>query len=510
MKPYKSIAVMCLLTLLFTSCFEDEGNYDYNDLVPIEIDDSTVPAAIVKPQQEYLKITPTVKQGGSDANLAYEWRLKDNLNVPDPETGEFINMIIGTSKDLDFLLDVPARQYHLLLYVSDKTNGVTESRQIALTVQTIAPQGWMVLSGDDSSCDVSIVVNPKVNANVPGVTDDEVKHNVFSENNEGHRVEGEGAFVWHGVGGGFNYLYVFTKGAHGGYRTSAADLKITGDYVSCFRSMPQEEAGFSGFGSWQANELLVNGKDLYYCSQNSPSVFIPFGVKCFGVDYEASPYIGTNQYGYVYGAFYDTKHKRFLYINYQQTVLQFNPPASGAFDMNNVGKEMVYGEMAYPANFWNCVMQDEGNPATRKLYVVDLNKSVWDQQSGHGAQIIDLGTATDMASSGHFAFGTRGYVMYHATDTKVYYNNFSGDRTSTLIYDIAADYPGYKTSRIQIFKNTDNPFDSKLLFVGIYNETTKEGKLLQFVVNETNGAIEEDPTVYAGFGRIASMNYKRK
>ena len=511
MKRHISSTIVCLFILpLLSSCFKDNGNYNYKSLVPIEIDDATVPAAIVKKQQEYLVISPSVKQGTNDANLEYEWRLKDNLWMPDPTTGKFIDMVIGTSKDLNFLLDVPTRQYHLLLYVTDKSNGVTEHRQIDLTVQTIAPQGWMVLSGNDTSCDVSIVVNPKVNATLAGFTENSVKHNIFSENNEGRKAEGAPVMVRHGQGGNESYAYIFTKSTSGGYRVSSADLKIVGDYRSNFRNLPAGDVGFEGFGSWSYNELIVNNKDVYYCAQNT-NIHVPFGVKCFGLDYEAAPYIGTHQYGYVYGAFYDSKNKRFLYLNYQQDVLAFNAPASGCFDMNNVGKEMVYGEMGYPSDVWYCIMQDDADSGTRKLYVVDLNRSTWDQFSSNGERIIDISGATDMTNSKYFAFGTRGYVMYHATDTKIYYNNYNGDAQSSLIYDIATTYPGYQVSRVDIYKYSGNgAYHSKLLFVGIYNSSTGRGELLQFVVNETNGSLEEPtPEVYSGFGKIASMNYKR-
>ena len=50
----------------------------------------------------------------------------------------------------------------------------------------------------------------------------------------------------------------------------------------------------------------------------------------------------------------------------------------------------------------------------------------------------------------------------------------------------------------------------KLLYVGIWNPTTDEGKLLQYVVSETSGVIESGPKVYDGFGRIVSLGYKWK
>lgn len=496
------------------SCVKDSGNYDYQELTQISIDATTIPSTIVKKQQETLIINPEVKQGQDDSNLSYEWILKDNLNVPDPATGVFIDSLISTDKNLNFVLDIPARNYYLLLYVKDKTNGVTEYTVSDLIIQTIAPQGWMVLNGDDSGNDVSILYNPKINAGIADFSEDSVQHNIFSQNNDGKKLEGEGSLIFHARGGGGNYLYIFSKGATGGYRTSAADLKIVGDYASNFRDMPVSEINYQGFGTWSYNELLVNDGKVYFCSQNSPSTFIPFGVPSFGQDYVAAPYIGTHNRGYVYGAFYDSKNRRFLYLNYQHAVLEYVSPSGMAFDMTDVGKDMVYAEMGY-SNNWYCVMQSPGDPGSKMLYVVNLSvfPSTSSGAKNHGAFLYDFSSADGMTDSKFFAFGNRGPVMYHATDDKIYSNAYSGDKTSELRYDVAANYPGYKITAMKLFNdNVANPvYYSKLLYVGIYNESTKDGKLLQFETNETDASfVSPEPEVYSGFKKISEMNYKWK
>ncbi len=506
------ILVYISLLIFYNSCVKDSGNYNYSVLTPISIDASSVPATVVKRQLETLVINPSVKQGQDDSNLQYQWILKDNLNVPDPATGVFIDSLISKQKNLNFVLNIPARNYYLLLYVTDKKNGVTEYVKTDLIIQTIAPQGWMVLNGDNTGSDVSIVYNPKVNAGINNFTDDNVLHNLFSKNNDGKKLAGNGKLVWHARGGGGNYLYVFSDDPKGGFRTSSADLKIVGDYTSNFMGMPSTEIGYQGFGVWSYNELLINNGKVYYCSQNSPNAFIPFGVPCFGKDYVAAPYIGINTRGYIYGAFYDSKNRRFLYLNYQQAVLSYVAPSGTAFDMSNVGKDMVFADMGY-SNYWYCVMQSPGNPASRMLYVVNLTLS-HSTSSGavnHGAFLYDFSAAEGMKDAKFFTFGSRGPVMYHATESKIYSNAYTGNKVSTLRYDISTNYPGYQITAMQLFKdNVANPtYYSKLLYVGIYNPTTGDGKLLQFETNETDASfVSSSPTVYTGFKKITGMNYK--
>ncbi|MCL2560832.1 MAG: PKD-like family lipoprotein [Rikenellaceae bacterium] len=509
---FKYIIAGLALVFALQSCYKDQGNYDYEQLVPIVIDPSSFAPAVSLPQQTLLTISPQVSQGGNNANLAYEWRLLDNLNVPDPNTGVFINEVIGRERVLNYVLDLPARSYHLLLYVTDTTNDVTEFIRIALNVESIAPPGWMVLSGNNTSGDVSIVVNPMINATIAGFSKDEVTHRIFSDNNEGRRAQGAPAMVWHSRGNDGNHVYVFTHGSTGGYRTAATDLMVIDNYREIFRNMPAEDVSFEGFATWSFNELLVNNGDVYYISQNESNRFFQFGVRCFGQPYRAAPYIGTHRTGNLYGVFYDMDGRRFMHLNWQQDVLLFANTNGAAFNPNNVGKDMFYAEMGFPANYWYCIMQDGNNTSTRMLYTMDLTRAWWDASANFGARIDDISGATDMAASKYFAFGMRGYVMYHATDMRIYSNNFNGDRTSTLIYDVAAAYAGYEITCMQMYKHTENTvYDSRLLMVGIHNPATNDGKLLQFSVNEINGTLDEPaPKVYEGFERIVSMGYKWK
>jgi hypothetical protein len=50
---------------------------------------------------------------------------------------------------------------------------------------------------------------------------------------------------------------------------------------------------------------------------------------------------------------------------------------------------------------------------------------------------------------------------------------------------------------------------NQFVYIATYNETTKEGKVYNIKIDQTNGNI--DPTtqkVYEGFGRVTDMSYK--
>ena len=408
-------AVAVMLSL--SGCVKDNGNYDYRTLTPIEIDMGLNSSTVVVRQLGQLKIEPKVSQGGSDENLTYRWQLKDDLWLPDPALGYFIDSLLSTDRVLDITVDLPARDYHLIYYVTDRTNGVTVNEKLSLRVETIAPQGLMVLHEDrEGKGDVSMVMNPEVNAGIEGYSDDYVTHAIFSGNNEGLHPEA-GAMIVAPRNEG-NHIYLFQGGDRGGYRLSIADMKIIDTYQECFRE-GIEPVGFEGFTLWSGRrEYLVNKGSIYFSDSNTSGVYAQYDVRCFGEPYDAAPYIGGNvTLGASSGVrccFFDKLSKRFLYIDYQPAVKAFTNSGT-AFDPKQPLEnetEMVYAQMGYPSNFYLALMQQPGNSSVRKLYALDLNANWYEPNANTGAGLYDLSAAPEMAQASRFAFGPRGPVVF--------------------------------------------------------------------------------------------------
>lgn len=489
--------------MLLASCVKDAGNYNYKTLTPILIDTASLPAKVIKKQLEYVVLSPDVKQGNDNSNLEYEWRLVQAGYTPDPVTGLYYNEKISDKKDLNYKLTANSGDYIIVLNVKDRTTGITESVKINLLIESYASQGLMVLHGDKDSCDVSIIVNDRLNL---GWTTDFVQHNVFSETN-GRKIDGEGAFIYYNLQK--HWVNVFVKGAKGGYRTSGNDLRILSPYSEMFMSpLSASEIDFNAFDMWSYNELLINKGDLYFTSQASVNVDNKYGVKCFGADYYAAPYVATNIYRSYFGVIYDQKNKRFLYIDGSKNIKTFKDPgAAAAFSMNNVGKEMVYAEHGYDSR-WYCVMQSPMDPATRELYVCKFNVA---DDGNRGVAKYNIKSDIDLNNAEFFAFGNRGNVMYYATKTKVYQSNYSGDLSSVLRLDLSSYYAGYEIVSMKIYKVAGSPNESKLLYVAIYNPLDKQGKVLEIGINEVSGEMSlSNMKTYSGFKKISAINYKSK
>jgi len=490
------------LFLFLVSCAKDKGNYTYKNLDSHFVDIDALPKTFVVKQNELVKVNPT-NSIEAPTNLAYEWRLVQQSYAPDPSTGTYVNKQLAVTKNLSYKVIEAPGSYLLVLYVTDKSNGgITQMVKMPFTISSYASIGWMVVHGDNTGSDLSIVVNNKLNKLLPAGTD-YVQSNVFSETN-GAKIQGEVANVYYMDN---HWVDVFTKTNDGGVRLGGNDLRKLNSYSEMFiNPLPSNNVKFQAYAGWSYNELLINNGDLYFIPQADINVYSKFGVKCFGEDYVAAPFIGTIFNWAYFGVIYDSKHKRFLYIDYDRTVRQFEAPsASAAFDMRNVGKVMVYAEHGFD-NRWFCVMQNENNPSSRELYVCKFNVS---DDGNRGIAKINISGATELNTAKYFAFGNKGNIMYHATNTKIYQNNYAGNLASTLMYDVSANYPGSVITNMKMFKVNNHPNDGKILFVALTNPTTKSGTLLQIEVNEVSGAFGTIKA-YTGFGEISAMNYKSK
>lgn len=494
--------ILITLVLFLAACAKDKGNYVYKSLSTRFVNAETLPKTIVVKQNDLLNVNP-VSTSDAPANLTYQWRLIQESYTVDPLTGKFFDKQLSAAKNLAYKVTEAPGSYLLVLYVTDNSNGgITQMFKIPFTVSSYASVGMMVLHGNTSGTDVSILVNNKLNSLLPAGTD-YVQTNVLSETN-GSKIQGEGAEVAYM---GNHWVDVFTKTNQGGYRLSGNDLRILNSYSDMFvNPLSAGEIQFQAYAGWSYNELLINKGDLYFVPQGNVNSYSQFGVKCFGEDYVAAPFIATIFNFSYYGVIYDSKNKRFLYIDFNRAVKQFKAPgATAAFNMTNVGKQMVYAEHGFDTR-WFCLMQNENNPSSRELYVCKFNVA---DDGNRGIAKINISGATELSAAKYFSFGNKGNVMYYATDTKIYQNNYDGDLSSTLRYDLAASYPGQVITAMKMFKVNNHQSDGKILYVALYNPATNAGTVLQIDINEVSGVFGTIKA-YTGFGKVYALNYKSK
>lgn len=198
--------------LLFTSCFDDKGNYKYNDLDEINItfpgnvgtnDDIILMGKLGGP----LDIKPEVTYG-EPQHLKYTWeRYKQGQETE----------ILTNTKDLQYdkissssdHISWQVGTYSLKYTVSDTITKQTLTKLVSLTIRSITPVGVYVLYGDNTSSDIATIENSDF---TQGMDNAEQKMRYYSSK-FGKEMEGKGiAIHWYGSRNGDLYrgLFVFT------------------------------------------------------------------------------------------------------------------------------------------------------------------------------------------------------------------------------------------------------------------------------------------------------------
>lgn len=126
--------VVCLLS----SCYEDKGNYDYQQMNDVTIN-LPLPDGISKYSiGDILEIKPEFifVEGVESDNLTYSWT--------------FVGREISTDRNLRWLVDEEGTNANIRLAVKDENTGITYFGSVRVTVTSrYGENGWVVLSKDE-------------------------------------------------------------------------------------------------------------------------------------------------------------------------------------------------------------------------------------------------------------------------------------------------------------------------------------------------------------------------
>lgn len=149
----KIFGIICLALwamVLVTGCYDDKGNYNYEQLLEVEVTglvpDKEYTAFVAEPFQ--IPITVDVKNGDA-SDLSYEWKLE----------GE----VISTEKDLNVIANFPVKvgMYAQLDIVDNKT-GVRHITLFKVSVSSAFKNGWLILSDLGDKSQLSFMRNDNV------------------------------------------------------------------------------------------------------------------------------------------------------------------------------------------------------------------------------------------------------------------------------------------------------------------------------------------------------------
>lgn len=539
MKNIKHILSLVLMTCamattaLMSACYSDEGNYEYiseEEAGKITFDTIGIAnrLALVSSLNpgDTIVFEPNVHYAHPE-RLRYRWFVLTltNGSYQAIQNGNIMEYpaadTIAYTKKLDWVVDLEPGTYRFYLMAEDSVTGMRgyyqAQEQYTLVNQSGSQSGLYLLTERDGQTDIEIFTS-----DLMLIYGSQKCYYKYYSQLTGKYLEGKPRWIRGTHTGSTSkngYLVATDKNL---YRLNSVGLATMNDWSTMFYNTPENFDPQCAFFTNRCDFLINDGKlhVLYANKSNDRKFSDPIAG-----DYEAYPYLMFNTLASwrpvtgainAYQVIFDEKNHKFRpYYNSASSVSSFKSTTSGAYvDANNVPtniKTVFNGGGDY-----TCVIAEDAD-GTPWLYrycfynVVDNG----DLSASGSRSKINLSQCTNIKDAKLFASNTAGYAFYYATDNAVYsFSASSGQETSNTLYTCES---GETVTAMYAYGSQGGgwPTSSCILWIGVWNENTKEGKLIQYEVDNNYG-VEADnwstmfgcpgtKVVTTGWGKIVGM-----
>lgn len=369
-KRIKYWMIMITGILLWTSCFEDKGNYDYVDL-----GDMTIRGVITDRWYEAFAFSDTLKipvevnstrylQG--EQPYTYAWKLI-GLNWETMDGDIPLDYTLSREKDLDIVLRLKAGEYLGFLLVTDTLLGLQEKVDFYVRLKTQTSEGWMILCEQDGESRLDWIVPTSD-------TTERISRDIWaaSDFRLGKPYSIASAYSLQG-----SNRYVFAE--RGTYNIDREDAHVgeDNDVKWNFGDVPDAVHGLATEIAYQRNNrmdmLVTQDKNLYVRNPFSTGAIYGFPVNktSDGARFDVAPWFG-HSYGFSEASviIYDETNRRFMeFKDDNKTIPQLLSFAGGRVDFPvETGRDMVYMNWTKDG-YTFAVLED---PADHELYIYGI------------------------------------------------------------------------------------------------------------------------------------------
>ena len=488
-KNIKIYISIILCSLLLTSCFTDEGNYNYEDILEVEFNGIEEDYTVTR--FENFAVNPDLvltEQGSDESRFTYRWvAVAPELPIHDDLTE------LATTKNLNLRMDLLPGNYTIYYFVKDNVTGVEWQHDFELQVVNNVFEGWLVLNevSGGSRLDMISLIDDNY------VTYHDILDIVGSE----LTLEGTPGFV---------YTYTYQFDYYGIYVTTSGNgtTKLEPNVftwspdndISKEFAIPLEEnielANLKAKGLAREAYAIKDGDIYQYLGIQNKAYNLPLNT-----GFKVSPMFAEGGFA-PWVCFYDVTNKEFKRI---LTFGGFFPmPAGTLFDWNTGGKELIYlssSRYLFPGNHGAFTILKDPNDGKFYLGVF---------QTGNFGQIY-YGEilATDFDQATNFTFSPDFGYLFYSVGGKVYQYDFSLGTTKLMLDKGSQEITLLKFHNFLSFNYQDL---QRQLIVCSYDASQPEGSngtMELYTVPPVNGQIELE-TSYSGFGKIKSISYRER
>lgn len=520
----KQIYFILLAALLFCGCYDDKGNYDYTTQEELEI---TIDGTYFERQVgTQLSIPVTVTTKIPDTDLTYQWEVYSSNAFHKFADGKDLDWTCATTELMPGI-----NQYTIRLHATQISTQLNfYSKQITFGI--VGVTGLLVLHGDDSQCDIGLLVAPEFRGSE--VTDETIENypTMYSQAN-GEKIQGKGKSIYHlftsytASNGSADRCYVVALTDQGATLANYAGLQHSAQYEDLFYSAEIPHKKPQSFYVSDTKELIVDDGVLFYTTPyNSPLHVVPLddnvqsSLDQFENGIYFSPFVLVGKRGASYtrlimfnmkdrgfvgysdGSMWPNKYTK-LDATTGDKVVPFNPADMDA--------DLLYMDHGGSTNHTMAVMQDDN--AHKYLVEMDLRTKVLSEMPY--AKYDDLSNLIDFDRANSYAFGEDQFHMcYYATSNAVYrYSVESGKVPQSeqlmTVEGQTIDFNGAEITMMRLLKPNaasiswtsgwSYKYYNQMLLVGTY--ANGQGTLRAFIIDQSSGRVLSE-TSYTGFDKI--------
>lgn len=543
---FKFIMIPAVLAISFYACKKDLGNYDYTDanVITITTDMANVDPlvvinndSIVVKQNDTLKLDILLSQTKPSNDLSYEWMIIQSAST----IGNPPQYVVGNSKQLKTKIILSPNLYRLLVKVTDNTTGVSFYKFYSLNVDTSpwGGEGWVILQDQptEGGCDISVITTRD------GAVRGNIYSNVYSIANNGNKLP-SGTYKVNVI----NYLSTLRIQKvsffypNGGLQVRSTDFADSSLHTSWYLVAPTSfNFQLNGQVSGGNYEYQFNNNQLSYRRVNAltiPTPPIKFGAPVQGT-WTLSPFVMNNAGNEFLYTLYDKANKCFLLYNvetntpipstlpdvanghflpYSGGAAALNPTTGQGFDLNKIGRNLVYTENSQPlasgtTPYYSSIFRNNAGDSTF-LYQFPVATSYANNFTA-GRFYLSKTNVPGIDSASLFAcptYLTMPGKFYYVRDNSIYtcaVANFAAS-TSQVGYSFPA---GTIIKTMKVFKSgyvTAPATESRVLVVATDETSSGGGHKVYFFNLGATGDINNTPAnVYTGFDKIVDIAFKK-
>lgn len=515
MKGNKILTFLTLLSgmAIFGSCSKDKGNYEYKTLDAVTINLENIPSAYSVLRFEDISIAPKITYKGELIDPAKPQfpELKFTWEMYPAQIAREIreHHILSESPLLNVTLSQRELPWEVLFTITDTNTGVKTFAKFAVTITSALAEGWLVLYERNGNTDVGLITNNEI---AKSQVAEKLFLDIYSVSNGGPMKGTPGSILYSYANLSARKIYVQSSEELSMVNLNTF-IKVFDFNQGLFWTKPAVVAPLLLRSTDSRKEFLINNNRVHTIDyttlvQGDRAFSDPLG----GTYGTLASWMATSP-APLDGVFYDQTNKKFLKIILRGSeVVPFTSPQTSApFDVNNVGMELVMGDMGW--NNWEyLVMKDNAG----KHWLLSANFKAGDVAGVNiGRAKYDMSNAPEIANINAVTAGNLGEIFYYSANTHLYQFKYIQGVTDQLWTAPAGEVitnislQKYYNSNRAAGAAFDPKNNCKILYIATYNESTKTGTVYQMGVNETSGAIiAGTEKKYTGFGKIKSMGWK--